>query len=190
MQSEKILTDAELGKIVLRRNPRARKYIIRIKPDVVSVTVPWGGSYATAESFFKKNRTYVLNAREKINARKKAQIQNDNLMNNNELSSIAKVSLPPRLADLARAHGFTFVSVKTRKSKTRWGSCSSKKAINLSYYLLLLPPHLIDYVMLHELCHTVHMNHSPAFWALLDQHSGGNAKAFRKELKNYHIPSE
>jgi predicted metal-dependent hydrolase len=190
MQSEKIITDAELGKIVFRRNPRARKYIIRIKADVVSVTIPWGRSYANAESFFKKNRESVLNVREKIKARKKEQIPNTNVPNDKELSSNAKASLPLRLADLARAHGFTYMSVKTRKSKTRWGSCSSKKTISLSYYLLLLPSHLIDYVMLHELCHTVHMNHSPAFWALLDQHAGGNSKAFRKELKSYHIPHE
>ncbi len=100
----------------------------------------------------------------------------------------AKRVLPPRLRQLADASGFTFRSVKIRAAKTRWGSCSSAGDINLSFYLLLLPPHLADYVMLHELCHTREMNHGTAFWHLMDSVTQGQAKALRAELRQHAMP--
>lgn len=97
----------------------------------------------------------------------------------------AKEVLPLRLEMLARAHGLTYHGVKINASAGRWGSCSARGDINLSLYLLLLPLHLIDYVLLHELSHTREMNHGPRFWALLDSMTGGKARALREELKGY-----
>lgn len=91
--------------------------------------------------------------------------------------------LPPRLKQLADEHGFVYRSVKIQPSRTRWGSCSAAGNINLSLYLMLLPPHLADYVMLHELCHTREMNHSDRFWQQLDRVTSGRAKALRDELR-------
>jgi hypothetical protein len=51
-----------------------------------------------------------------------------------------------------------------RRQKTRWGSCSSRGTISLNAKLLFLPPPLVDHLLLHELCHTRHMDHSPAYW--------------------------
>lgn len=93
--------------------------------------------------------------------------------------------LPPLLKELASMHHFTYKKVKITGSKGRWGSCSAAGSINLSCYLLLLPSHLIDYVLLHELCHTKEMNHGPEFWDLMDSVTGGLAKQLRKEMKNY-----
>lgn len=75
----------------------------------------------------------------------------------------AKSILPPRLERLSKQCGLSYTSVKINSSQGRWGSCSGRKDINLSYYLVLLPSHLIDYVLLHELCHTREMNHSERF---------------------------
>jgi predicted metal-dependent hydrolase len=105
-----------------------------------------------------------------------------------ELRARAKQILPPQLQSLATAHGFQYQQVKIRKSRTRWGSCSSKGVINLSIYLMLLPAHLVEYVLIHELCHTVEMNHSSAFWALLNRHTDGRAQLLRRELRGHHIP--
>ena len=97
----------------------------------------------------------------------------------------AKSILPPRLEHLSAQCGLPYASVKINSSQGRWGSCSARKNINLSYYLVLLPSHLIDYVLLHELCHTREMNHGERFWDLLNRFTDGKALALRKELKKY-----
>lgn len=97
----------------------------------------------------------------------------------------AKIILPPRLYQLSLQHGLTYRSVKINSSTGRWGSCSSSGNINLSCFLMLLPRHLIDYVLLHELAHTREMNHGDAFWALLDRLTEGKALQLRSELKQH-----
>lgn len=95
----------------------------------------------------------------------------------------AKQILPSRLQTLSKKHNLPYKSLKINSSKGRWGSCSGSKNINLSYFLLLLPAHLIDYVMLHELSHTIEMNHGERFWALLDSLTAGKAHSLRNELQ-------
>lgn len=96
--------------------------------------------------------------------------------------------LPILLKTLADRYNLTFKRVKITGSRSRWGSCSAIKSINLSCYLMLLPPHLMDYVMLHELAHTREMNHGPHFWELLNEMTEGQAKNLRKELREYPLP--
>lgn len=90
---------------------------------------------------------------------------------------------PLMLKNLAERYKFTYTSLKINKSRTRWGSCSSQKSINLSYFCLLLPQYLIEFVILHELCHTIEMNHGDRFWKLLDNVTGNNARKLTQELK-------
>ena len=101
------------------------------------------------------------------------------------LQRVAKEHLPQRLKMFAAKYGFSYGAVSLRDSHSRWGSCSGRKNISLSIYLQLLPTHLADYVILHELCHTVEMNHSASFWALMDKVTDGKAKSLRAELKGY-----
>lgn len=93
--------------------------------------------------------------------------------------------LVPRLLRLAAERGISVNGIRVSSAKGRWGSCSSKGNINLSVYLVLLPRHLQDYVMQHELTHRLEMNHSPRFWAQLDKACGCDSRALRKELKRY-----
>lgn len=95
--------------------------------------------------------------------------------------------LPIRLKELAELHQFQYNRVTIRNTKTRWGSCSSTKNINLSQSLMLLPAYLIDYVLLHELCHTIEMNHSSRFWLLMDKVTDGQAKTYRRELRTFRM---
>ncbi|MFH1574481.1 MAG: SprT family zinc-dependent metalloprotease [Acidobacteriota bacterium] len=91
-------------------------------------------------------------------------------------------ALVPWLARLAEQGGFTFNEVLVRGQKTRWASCSSKGTISLSYKLLFLDRHFVRYVLLHELCHTVYMNHSLRFWTLLSRFEP-ESKALRKRMR-------
>lgn len=101
----------------------------------------------------------------------------------------AKRLLPERTKQLAGKFGFHYADVKIQSSKTRWGSCSRVRSINLSMYLMLLPSHLVDYVILHELCHTKEMNHSDKFWKWMDRVTDSNSKALRAELKQFNMPA-
>ena len=100
----------------------------------------------------------------------------------------AALMLPPVLEMFAQRHRLTYKKVKINGARRRWGSCTAARSINLSCYLMLLPPHLSDYVLLHELAHTVEMNHGPRFWRLLDSFTDNKALALRKELRNYRLP--
>lgn len=78
--------------------------------------------------------------------------------------------LPPLLGEVSASTGLDFRSVSIRSQKTRWGSCSSSGSISLNDQLLFLPRETVIYLMVHELCHRRHMNHSQAFWRLVASH--------------------
>lgn len=82
----------------------------------------------------------------------------------------ARAYLVPQLWKLSRELNLPIEQVTVRQQKTRWGSCSARKTISLNAKLLFLPEPLVQYVLIHELCHTIHLNHSSKFWALVEQH--------------------
>lgn len=91
--------------------------------------------------------------------------------------------LPGRLRSLAERQGFKYADVRVKQLKGRWGSCDHKQRIVLNLYLMQLPWELIDYVLLHELIHTKHMNHSSAFWEEFLRHEP-KAKQLRSMIKD------
>lgn len=100
------------------------------------------------------------------------------------LAEKARLTIPRRIAFYAPQIGVTYGTVTIRNQRTRWGSCSSKGNLNFNCMLMLAPEAVIDYVVVHELCHRKEMNHSRAFWALVQQHCPGYAQA-RKWLKDH-----
>lgn len=98
----------------------------------------------------------------------------------------ARVYLPERLKELAAIHGMHYENMYVKHVKSRWGSCSHTNNINLNVHLMRLPDRLIDYVLLHELAHTVEKNHGPGFWHLLEKICPGAGK-LNKELKRYKV---
>ena len=102
------------------------------------------------------------------------------------LRAQAKLSLPPRLKELADEHGFTYQRVTIKNNISNWGSCSAKGNINLNLRLVTLPQSLQDYVMLHELCHLREMNHGPRFHALLESLCPDH-RTLEKELRQHKL---
>jgi predicted metal-dependent hydrolase len=92
--------------------------------------------------------------------------------------------LPQRLKILSQQTGLNYTSVSVRQLKSRWGSCDNHKEITLSIFLMQLPWHLIDYVLIHELTHTKVMRHGAPFWEELEYHLP-RAKQLRKEMAAY-----
>lgn len=98
----------------------------------------------------------------------------------------AKMYLPQRTDTLAHEHGFTYKGLTIKNVTSRWGSCSVTNHINLNMHLMRLPHSLSDYVILHELVHTIHKNHSIHFWQCLNEHTDNKAKYLASEMKTYH----
>ena len=98
------------------------------------------------------------------------------------LNTRAKTVLVPQAFALAKELGFEIKRVTIRNQRSRWGSCTSKKTLSLNLKLLFLEPEQLRHVLVHELCHTVHLNHSSDFWSLVAKHEP-DYKTMNKTMK-------
>lgn len=109
---------------------------------------------------------------------------------NKWIAKQAKIYFIPELERISANTGLKYLNVRFKNTRTRWGSCSEKKTINLNIQMLFLPKHLSDQVLLHELCHLAHLNHSKDFWSLVASFEP-NYKSLERELKHHgrkHLP--
>ncbi|MFR1289104.1 MAG: M48 family metallopeptidase [Alistipes finegoldii] len=185
------VTHPRLGEVTLSRTRRARRISISVRgTGAVRVSFPYGVSVRRAMEFLDLKADWVEQARVRMAARMpvepplppaeaKARIE--------ESRRAAKADLPARIERLSQLTGLKYAKLTIRASRTKWGSCSGRNTISLSLFLMTLPEHLRDYVIVHELCHTVHHNHSPRFHALVDRMVGGNEKALNRELRAFAI---
>jgi len=93
--------------------------------------------------------------------------------------------LPTRVKELAAKWGFAYKRLKIKANRSCWGSCTYDNVINLSLHLMRMPDELVDYVILHELCHTIHKNHGRNFWRLLDSVTDSKARQLSKRTQQY-----
>ena len=167
-QLEKILTDPQVGEVLLVKSDRSRSISIRVHPvKGVRVSVPRIVPFAAAVAFYKMKRNWVL----EVMARQRERFRDVQVASPDEVEALrrkAKAELPARLAELARRYGFTYNRVAIKHNATNWGSCSSKNNINLNLNIMRLPYVLRDYILLHELCHLRHHDHGNAFHLLLE----------------------
>src|SRR6185503_7472549 len=103
-----------------------------------------------------------------------------------EHKEAARALVHEKLARLAPLYGVSYKKVFIKNSRSRWGSCSERRNLNFNYRLALLPDELADYVVAHELCHLIHFNHSPAFWAEVAR-ACPEWKRLRRELKKIRL---
>ncbi len=100
----------------------------------------------------------------------------------NYLINKATAVIPIRVEYYAKIIGVKYNHISIKHQKTRWGSCSGKGNLNFNCLLVLCPPKVMDYVIIHELCHLKEMNHSPHFWAEVEKYSP-DYKAYKQWLK-------
>jgi predicted metal-dependent hydrolase len=106
------------------------------------------------------------------------------------LMAKAKQTLEPMLADVARELKLGYRKASIRRQRTRWGSCSNRGTISLNCCLLFQPPQVVRYLLIHELAHTAHMNHSRRFWHTVAQHCGDYRRLDRELLEGWRrVPS-
>ena len=145
------------------RVKRARRYVLRVRPDGdLRVTSPRGGSMREAVRFAERHLEWAHRQRSKVlAARRPAHVEK-------ALRAQAARDLPPQLHALAAVHGLDVRRVSIRNQRSRWGSCSARGHIALNYRLLLMPPDVREYILVHELMHLKQPNHSIRFWRLVE----------------------
>lgn len=147
---------------------------ISIKEDLsVTVRAPRRASKAEIERILKEKEQWI---QKHISLMKEKKSRLDEIKENSltdaelkELKAKAKLIIPERVAAFSKIIGVDYGRISIRCQKTRWGSCSSKGNLNFNCLLMLAPPEVVDYVVVHELCHRKEMNHSKAFWSEVEK---------------------
>lgn len=171
------ITDHEFGDIRVTR-VKSHNLSIKIEPNgAIEATIPRYATLITLRTLINKNRSLL-----RKNLKKMPKIRHYSDEEIKQIRAKAKQYLPLRTEFLAKKHGFKCGKVSLRNQKTRWGSCSAQNNISLNIALVLLKPELIDYVILHELTHVNHKNHSKDFWNALEDILP-NYKTLRRDLK-------
>lgn len=207
----KIVQYQDIGAVRYVKNRRAKHLSIRINQQgETRVTIPAYVSMQRAEAFVMTRKPWVQTKLSQIRREagrmrkplageilsirgKEVQISLQKGEQSGEealwriLLQEAKQHLPERVNYLAKTHGLNYSGLKIRRMKSRWGSCTAKNSINLNSWLMMLPEHLSDYVILHELVHTLHRDHSVKFWEALDRYTFGRSRELRNELKTKRI---
>ena len=156
-------------KIEIIRSSR-KTLAIEIRPDMrVIVRAPYQASGSYIEQFISARADWIAEHLRKLE-QKNRQCNNAlpvKKLSNNDIKKLADKActcIPERVAHFAPLVGVTYGRITIRNQRTRWGSCSSRGNLNFNCLLMLTPPEVIDYVVVHELCHRKEMNHSGRFW--------------------------
>lgn len=183
------MSDAEISRFIL-----AKQDWIREKQLLLSKKSPPKHQFVEGEKFLMYGEEYPLKFVEKQPFALKFDTK-EFLLNSRDLHRAhilfkawyinqAKFSFPKRVEDYASKYGFKYKTVRISDAARRWGSCSSSGSINLNWRLMRAIPEVIDYVIVHELAHTRHMDHSTKFWELVADVMP-NYKTYRIWLKEH-----
>lgn len=176
-----LIKDKEFGEVLVRKSPLSRNIKFSISTSGrLQMSVPKYTSEFLAKRFLNINREEI---------RKKLPIKNPETQRardyqKKQLMKKAKEYLPYRLEYYAKLYGYKYEKCRLSHANTRWGSCSSNRTISLNIGLMKVPEPLRDYVILHELAHLNHMDHSHDFWAEVGAHDK-NYKNHEKKLKMF-----
>lgn len=146
---------------------------LEISPDLqITVRAPYHLSDVRIREFVESKQTWILKHLAIMQDRQAHDPIPAGVISDKELRHMteeARIIIPERVKYFAKIIGVTYGQITIRHQKTRWGSCSSLGNLNFNCMLMATSPELIDYVVVHELCHRKQMNHSPLFWKEVEE---------------------
>lgn len=204
--------DGESVEVILRANPRASRFIVKVDPSTgeVSVVAPSSRSLDRAFDFAREEKEWIAGRLARVpksvplalgnklmyrgavhllregregrgnrpvwidaeaevpTIRVQGRAEHATRRLHDWLKKDARRRITERAAEYAERLGVKFKHITIRDTTSRWGSCSTGKTLSFSWRLVLAPPHILDYVVAHEVCHLREMNHAPRFWRLVD----------------------
>lgn len=168
----------------LKRSARARTMRLVVLPDSrVMVTAPTSFGVGMIERFIATHAAWVEKHIKRAQGRDIVRIQRREIV---ALKKRALVLVHERCMHFAKQYGSPYNKISVRAQKSRWGSCSRSGNLSFNYKIAVIAPHIADYIIVHELCHLVEMNHSKKFWDLVAR-SVPNHKDLRRELRKIAI---
>ncbi len=183
-----VLINGQKIKYNLKRNRKSKKISLSINSSGgITVTIPVFMPIKIVDYFIKQNKVWLLDKIRQSKTRDKnnfwiKQDKNHYLKNKNK----AKKEIKEKVDYFNQFYNFGFNRISVRNQKSRWGSCSNKKNLNFNYKILFLSSDLADYIVVHELCHLLEMNHSRRFWDLVAQ-TIPDYKERRKKIRNWKL---
>lgn len=167
---------------VVRRSQRAKYMRLAVHPGgEVILTVPHQFSMATIEQFLARHTQWIERSVRKMHHLKPLPGGKREYATHRES---VRALVRERLAYWNSFYRFRIGRVAIKNTRSLWGSCSRKGNLNFSYKILFLPRELVDYIIVHELCHIAEHNHSPRFWALVSKAQPEYLR-LRRELRRY-----
>lgn len=169
---------------LLRRSPRAKRMRLSVYPDGrVTLTLPMGFPERLVSVFLHTKAKWIakhLSRFLRTGIKHTVVNKKEYLMHKKRAQAIAE----ERLLHFNTIYGFSWERISIRNQKTRWGSCSKKGNLNFNYRIALLPRHLADYIIVHELCHLGVFDHSKEFWGLVAKTIPAH-RELKRELRAY-----
>ena len=168
-----------------RKSSRHIKLSIN-QSGVVSISMPYALPEVLAHNFIKGKAKWILKKISEIDRQEKLVLPDMSRPEYNKYRLQAHELILAKIEKFNQYYKLSYNRICIKDQKTRWGSCSTNRNLNFNFKILFLPDHLIDYIVVHELCHLEEMNHSSDFWNLVGERVD-NYREARRELKEIRI---
>lgn len=172
-------------KLEIKSSNRSKKIRLVVKNDGhVIVTKPFYVPTIVAERYARNHSDWISNKIEHFKKHPARLLGHLSIKDYKANKERARALVHQKIEKFNRYYGHNVGNVRIGNQKSRWGSCSKSGNLNFNYKLIFLPIELQDYIIVHELCHLVHLNHSRAFWSLVEEQIPDWRK-IRNDLKLY-----